>query len=212
MEDKQLNEAADKAESWVLDTLMWTLAGAAALLSMLLTAYMVLVMKTELSEGPILQFGQPDTHVAQKAAERETLVQHMKNVVLATYKGVSHKDAKKVVRLAVDEATKAGLDPKIVVAVIATESSFQSKAKSWYGAAGYMQVVPRLHKDKIKGRDIHEPKVNVEVGVKILASCYKRKKTDKAALACYNGSDSEASAQRYFAKVSKAHKTLSASL
>jgi hypothetical protein len=70
---EQINRAADKAESWVLDTLMWTLAGAAALLSMLLTAYMVLVMKTELVEGPILNFGQPDTHVAQKAAERESL-------------------------------------------------------------------------------------------------------------------------------------------
>jgi soluble lytic murein transglycosylase-like protein len=148
----------------------------------------------------------------KKPQSESPLIQHMKSVVLATYKGVSHKDAKKVVRLAVDEATKAGLDPKIVVAVIATESSFQPKAKSWYGAAGYMQVVPRLHKDKIKGRDIHEAKTNVEVGVKILASCYKRKKTDKAALACYNGSDSEASAQRYFAKVAKVHKTLSASL
>lgn len=212
MEQQSNTDTNPKREDWVFETIAWTLAGTAILLSFVLTVYAYMLLKTEFAEGPVLQFGNTEEHVAKREAEHQSLVKHMQTVVVSTYKGISKKDAKKVVRLAADEAAKVGLDPKTVVAVIATESSFQPKAKSWYGAAGYMQVVPRLHQDKIKGRDIHEVKTNVEVGVKILASCYKRKKTDKEALACYNGSDSEASAQRYFAKVSKVHKTLSASL
>lgn len=93
------------------------------------------------------------------------------------------------------------LDYNLVIGLIAAESSFNPKAKSHVGAAGYAQVWAKWHLDKIAGRDIYDPKVNIEVAVRYLRECIDRFGSVYGGLKCYNGSDSKASADRYFNRV-----------
>jgi soluble lytic murein transglycosylase-like protein len=52
-----------------------------------------------------------------------------------------------------DAAKRSYLDPKLVQAVIAVESNFDSKATSHKGAMGLMQVMPKT----ADACDVHEP-------------------------------------------------------
>lgn len=93
------------------------------------------------------------------------------------------------------------LDYSLVLGVIAAESSFDAQATSSVGAVGYIQVWPKWHHEAIAGRDIMDPKVNIEVGAKYLKKCITKYNDLYKGLACYNGSNSKASADRYWNKV-----------
>lgn len=60
------------------------------------------------------------------------------------------------------------LDLDFLIAIVAIESGFQTRARSPSGALGLMQVVPRWHKDKIRKRNLNNPSVAIEVGSQIL--------------------------------------------
>ncbi len=76
----------------------------------------------------------------------------------------------------------------LLIGTIAVESQFNPLAKSRHGAKGIMQVVTRYHRDKIRNRNIFDPKVGIEVGTQILAECYARHKGNQhRTLNCYNG-------------------------
>lgn len=98
-------------------------------------------------------------------------------------------------------AEQYGVPVELVIGLVAAESSFNPNAKSSVGAVGYAQVWPKWHQDKIAGRNIHDPKVNLEVGVRYLVECIGKRGNEFDGLACYNGSDSQESAIRYFTKV-----------
>lgn len=76
----------------------------------------------------------------------------------------------------------------LLVGLITVESRFNAKAKSPYGAQGITQVVPRYHRAKIKGRNIFDPRVGIEVGTLILRECLDRFNDNRRqALYCYSG-------------------------
>lgn len=93
------------------------------------------------------------------------------------------------------------LDYNLVLGVIAAESSFNARATSSVGAVGYIQVWPKWHQKAIAGRNIMDPKVNIEVGAKYLKECITKYNNLYKGLACYNGARSKASADRYWNKV-----------
>ena len=84
-------------------------------------------------------------------------------------------------------ASEHDLPFELFVAVITIESRFDPMALSTTGAKGLTQVIEYWHQDKIKGRDIYDLKVNLEVGSNILKDCLKRKKKITKALYCYSG-------------------------
>lgn len=67
------------------------------------------------------------------------------------------------------EAKRAGLDPQLVLAVIAVESNFRKYAVSSAGARGYMQVMP-FWVDLIgtKSQDLFHMRTNLRYGCTIL--------------------------------------------
>lgn len=93
------------------------------------------------------------------------------------------------------------LDYNLVIGLIAAESSFDNNSTSSVGAVGYMQVWAKWHQDKIAGRDIRNPYVNIEVGIRFLRECIDKRGGIYEGLACYNGADSKASANRYYNRV-----------
>ena len=86
-------------------------------------------------------------------------------------------------------ATNQNMNPHLILAVIKTESRFNEKAESSEGAKGLMQVMPKFHKDKLKGRNTKNIDVSIEVGSMVLNECLKKHhhKLDKG-LNCYSGS------------------------
>lgn len=109
-----------------------------------------------------------------------------------------------VLRTAEEAGRHVGIDPLLIVAVMAVESSFNPFAESNMGAQGLMQVIPRFHMDKIgdaQGKDaLFDPELNVRVGTLVLHEGLRRYGSLQAALQYYGGalSDSEA---RYARKV-----------
>lgn len=99
------------------------------------------------------------------------------------------------------QARVYGVDPKLVIGIMAAESSFDRNSRSHVGAVGLMQVWPKWHQERIKGRNILDPRVNIQVGVDYLSWCFKQRGRLYEALSCYNGSDSKESADRYYMRV-----------
>lgn len=92
------------------------------------------------------------------------------------------------------------LDPRLVLAIIKTESNFITSANSKDGSKGLMQVMARVHKDKIKGRNIFDINTSIEVGTIILKDCVVKHNSNLLkALNCYSGGGS----QKYYNKVNK---------
>lgn len=88
------------------------------------------------------------------------------------------------------EATRAGLPPSLVLAVIEVESSFDRFAVSPSGARGLMQVMPFWKKEIGHPRDdLFYPPTNLRYGCTILRYYMERFGNELApALAQYNGS------------------------
>ena len=88
------------------------------------------------------------------------------------------------------EARLAGLDPRIILAVIQVESGFRADAESPAGARGLMQVMPFWK--RVLGRaddDLHDPATNLRYGCTILAYYLRQEHGDLTrALARYHGS------------------------
>jgi len=75
-------------------------------------------------------------------------------------------------------ADESRLDPLLIIAVIATESSFNPFSQSTMGAQGLMQVIPRFHPEKLPENAgqlaLFDPVINVRVGTQVLREYVRR--------------------------------------
>ncbi len=88
------------------------------------------------------------------------------------------------------EATRAGLDPQLVLALIQVESGFKKYSVSSAGARGYMQVMPFwVGLIGSKGQNLFHMRINLRYGCTILRHYLDMEKGDLyRALGRYNGS------------------------
>ncbi|HEU4645466.1 MAG TPA: transglycosylase SLT domain-containing protein [Burkholderiales bacterium] len=108
----------------------------------------------------------------------------------------------------VSSAYRSGLaysvDPLLILAVMAIESSYNPEAESHRGARGLMQIIPRWHPEKLAEHGgesaLLDPEVNIQVGARILREYMARAGEMQAALQMYNGARDEPTA-RYAGKV-----------
>ncbi|MDI6401327.1 transporter substrate-binding domain-containing protein [Balneolaceae bacterium ANBcel3] len=64
-------------------------------------------------------------------------------------------------------AEERGVDWKLVLAVMAQESQFNPNAKSWMGAVGLMQIIPRF--SSVENEELlYDPEINIREGVRYL--------------------------------------------
>lgn len=85
----------------------------------------------------------------------------------------------------------ARLEPTLILAVMAVESSFNPFAQSSVGAQGLMQVMTRVHDSKYEPfGGVHaafDPVTNLRVGVQVLKDCVRRFGGVQGGLRCYVG-------------------------
>jgi soluble lytic murein transglycosylase-like protein len=92
-------------------------------------------------------------------------------------------------QLAVDSARRHGLDPELVLAVVAVESAFHPEAVSPKGAQGLMQLMPTTAAALGVG-DALDPAQNLDGGVRYLGSLLTLYGGDlQRALAAYNAGE-----------------------
>lgn len=100
---------------------------------------------------------------------------------------------------------KTKLDPTLILAIMAVESSFNPFAQSHVGAQGLMQVMTRVHGDKYESAGgvltAFDPITNMRVGVKVLQECISRAGSVEGGLRYYVGAANLPSDGGYAAKV-----------
>src|SRR5437867_46416 len=100
---------------------------------------------------------------------------------------------------AYDAGRQVGLDPLLILAVMAVESRFNPVAESLMGAKGLMQVIPRHHLDKLLehgGEEaVLDPMINIALGARILKEYVRRTGSLEAGLQFYNGALADPSSQ-----------------
>lgn len=100
---------------------------------------------------------------------------------------------------------RASLDPTLILAVMAVESSFNPFAQSPVGAQGLMQVLTRVHDDKYEAfggkHAAFDPLTNLRVGVQVLKECIARAGSLEAGLRAYVGAANLPDDQGYAGRV-----------
>ena len=91
------------------------------------------------------------------------------------------------------------VDPLLILAVMAIESSYNPVAESVMGARGLMQVIPKYHPEKLElhggEQALLEPEVNILVGAQILREYHRRFGDLETALQMYAGAFDEPTSQ-----------------
>lgn len=121
---------------------------------------------------------------------------------------LSSSDAKKLAQLIVEECENYEIDPSLILAVIQVESNFSPQAVSHKGAIGLMQVMPSTGEylaEKlgitISGRrELHDPFLNVRLGIYYLALLEDRFDSIEEALSAYYYGPSKFESNRYLAR------------
>ena len=118
---------------------------------------------------------------------------------------VAPEPVSRLVQEAWSVGQKAGLDPTLILAIMAIESSFNPFAQSAVGAQGLMQVMTKVHNDKYEAfggnHAAFDPVTNVRVGVQVLKECIARAGSLEAGLRFYVGAANLAEDGGYAGKV-----------
>jgi soluble lytic murein transglycosylase-like protein len=119
-------------------------------------------------------------------------IENLAGVIARRYR-VSLEATRSLVGAAYRAGSRSGVDPVLIVAVIAVESRFNPIARSVGGAMGLMQVIPHYHADKFdaKGGSVLDPETNIQLGATVLKDYIKRGGTEIAGLQLYNGSSGD---------------------
>lgn len=142
-----------------------------------------------------------DTQVLRSYKERHAVANHLAN----KYR-ISFAESLQYVSHAVQVANEVNLDPILLLAVMATESSFNPNAQSRAGAQGLMQVLTRVHTEKFEPYGgvvaAFVPEANIRVGALILKACIAKAGSLEAGLRSYLGAPHASSGPNsYTAKV-----------
>ncbi len=141
------------------------------------------------------------------AADPKDLTHQQSAVVqwLARRYRVAPEPISRLVKEAWNIAPRVGLDPTLVLAIMAIESSFNPFAQSPVGAQGLMQVMTRVHNGKYErfGGTLaaFDPVTNLKVGVQVLKECIARAGSIEAGLRYYVGAANQVDDGGYAGKV-----------
>jgi hypothetical protein len=135
---------------------------------------------TEAEVNILADLSEPDAVARATASNPSALTRQQ--ALVASWLARRYRVAPEPIARLVQEAwvvgKKANLDPTVILAIMAIESSFNPFAQSHVGAQGLMQVMTHVHDDKYEafgGRfAAFDPVTNLRVGVQVLSECIAR--------------------------------------
>ncbi len=138
-------------------------------------------------------------HVVADARDDRVLVSVREQNLVASYISrryhVAQEPVSDLVRAAFDTGREVGLDPLLLLSVMAIESGFNPYAESGVGAQGLMQVMSKVHSDKFDyfggAHAALEPLANIKVGALVLKDCIARGGSVAGGLKFYVGSTAQ---------------------
>jgi soluble lytic murein transglycosylase-like protein len=146
------------------------------------------------SSGDLLALmGEPDAVARATAADPAGLTKEQAAVAswLSRRYRVAPEPISRLVQEAWNVGQRARLDPTLILAIMAIESSFNPFAQSSVGAQGLMQVMTKVHDDKYEAFGgnfaAFDPVTNLRVGVQVLKECIRRAGSVEAGLRYYVG-------------------------
>ena len=150
---------------------------------------------------------EPDAVIRATASDPKEL--NRQQAAVAQWLSRRYRVAPEPISRLVQEAwhvgARAGLDPMLILAIMAVESSFNPFAQSSVGAQGLMQVMTKVHDEKyVAFGGVHaafDPVTNLRVGVQVLKECISRAGGLEAGLRFYVGAANLADDGGYAVKV-----------
>jgi Transglycosylase SLT domain len=150
-----------------------------------------------------------DSAALAKALAADPSALNRQQAAVASWLSRRYRVAPEPVARLVQEAWQVGqrakLEPTLILAIVAIESSFNPFAQSPVGAQGLMQVMTRVHNEKYEvfgGKlTAFDPVTNLRVGVQVLKECIARAGSLEAGLRFYVGSGNMEDDGGYAAKV-----------
>ena len=139
------------------------------------------------------QLSEPDAILRATAVDPKQLTRVQASVAywLSRRYRVAPEPISRLVKEAWYVGERVGLDPTLILAIMAVESSFNPFAQSSVGAQGLMQVMTRVHDDKYEAFGgtlaAFDPITNLRVGVQVLKECISRAGSLEAGLRFYVG-------------------------
>lgn len=153
------------------------------------------------------ELGEPDAVARATASDPRELSRQQAAVAqwLARRYKVAPEPVSRLVQEAWSVGQKAGLDPTLILAIMAVESSFNPFAQSAVGAQGLMQVMTKIHNEKYEAfggnHAAFDPVTNLRVGVQVLKECISRAGSLEAGLRFYVGAGNQVEDTGYAGKV-----------
>jgi len=159
--------------------------------------------------GYVAEPDDADSAALAKALAADPAGLNRQQAAVATWLSRRYRVAPEPVARLVQEAWQVGqrasLDPTLILAIVAIESSFNPFAQSPVGAQGLMQVMTRVHNQKYEAfggaLTAFDPVTNLRVGVQVLKECIARAGSLEAGLKFYVGSANMEDDGGYAAKV-----------
>jgi hypothetical protein len=140
-----------------------------------------------------LELSEPDAIARATATDPKDLTRQQAAVAhwISRRYRVAPEPISRLVKEAWHVGGRAGIDPTLILAIMAIESSFNPFAQSSVGAQGLMQVMTKVHDDKYEafGGNLaaFDPVTNLRVGVQVLKECITRAGSLEAGLRFYVG-------------------------
>ncbi|MCV2348473.1 lytic transglycosylase domain-containing protein [Paucibacter sp. Y2R2-4] len=133
---------------------------------------------------------------------------------LANRYKVAPEPISRLVQEAWSVGQRAKVEPTLILAIMAIESSFNPFAQSNVGAQGLMQVMTRVHNDKYEafGGNLaaFDPITNLRVGVQVLKECIQRAGSVEEGLRFYVGAANLSDDAGYAVRVMAVHEQMKA--
>ncbi len=129
-------------------------------------------------------------------------------LVLSLSDDISSSKARKLARVIIEECDSYQIDPSLILAIIQVESSFSPRAVSHKGAIGLMQVMPSTAEYlaeklgiSISGKnELHDPFLNVRLGIYYLSLLVDRFDNIEDALFAYYYGPTRFETNRYLGR------------
>jgi hypothetical protein len=127
-------------------------------------------------------------------SQREQTIREILEVLERQPTGLANVTKEELAEVIYEEATRHNQDPKLILALIATESEFYNWAVSEKGAKGLMQIMPYVAESLARelgiewsgDRTLFNPYLNIRIGIHYLSQLMLDFKDVRTALTAYN--------------------------